>query len=437
MIDVERLLKSTIPPHMLRQGLTILDSKLKPVKILFEQRRVPQEGLEDEAIAFLLALLSSMDTDKDPLAARIGEREGRVASKYIAQLAAGFNCGVGRSGQLVAAQPKAPGSSLMYYFANMLATDALRRFGLVNVKGAYVLPSATGIALALALSTVQTKTGKREVVYLRADHRSPLKAIQLVGMQAQIVDGVVVGDAVRIPTEGVEEAVNEATAAIVSTTTFFPPREPDDVKEIAKIAERLDVFHIINNAYGVQSREIMRRIRGAIDAGRVDAVIQSTDKNFLTPVGGSIVASPNEEFLEGVSQSYPGRATAAPIVQFLAAILTLGVEGYQRLRDEQESNRRLLEELMCELAKKHGERVLETYSPIAVAMTLAKTNAKRIGHRLYTLRVTGPRVLEPTDFGVCCPRYPVPYITMNAAIGCTPRDLELAVDRLDTLLATT
>lgn len=390
MIDAEKLLKSTIPENMLNRGLTTLDSEWKPIKILFEQRRVPDKGLDDGTIRNLLGILSSMDTDKDPLAARIGEREARVASNLVSELAAGFNHGVGRSGDLVASQPKAPGGSIMYYFANKLALDALKRFGLPNIKNAYVTPCAVGMTLALTLCAVRKKTGKSEVVYLRVDHKSPVKAIELVGMKAKILDGVVFGDAVRVPIEDVEKAITDETAAIVSTTTFFPPKEPDNIKEIAKIANKFNVFHVINNAYGIQSREIMRMLRGAIDAGRIDAMVQSTDKNFLTPVGGCIVSSPSEDFLDSVSEAYPGRASAAPIVQFLAAILSLGVQGYQKMRDEQEANRKLLGEMLGELAEKYSERVLEVYSPIAAAMTLTNRNAKKIGHDLYSLRVTGP-----------------------------------------------
>ena len=40
--------------------------------------------------------------------------------------------------------------------------------------------------------------------------------------------------------------------------------------------------------------------------GRLDAFVQSTDKNFLVPVGGCVVASPKEEFINTVSQTYPG-----------------------------------------------------------------------------------------------------------------------------------
>jgi O-phospho-L-seryl-tRNASec:L-selenocysteinyl-tRNA synthase len=40
--------------------------------------------------------------------------------------------------------------------------------------------------------------------------------------------------------------------------------------------------------------------------GRVDAFVQSTDKNFLVPVGGAVVASHTQELIKAVAQMYPG-----------------------------------------------------------------------------------------------------------------------------------
>lgn len=46
---------------------------------------------------------------------------------------------------------------------------------------------------------------------------------------------------------------------------------------------------------------------GRFDKGRrVDAFVQSTDKNFMVPVGGSIIAGFDEKFIEKVSATYPG-----------------------------------------------------------------------------------------------------------------------------------
>ena len=437
MIDIESMLKDTIPKHVLHHGLLVMQTRLRPIRLLFEQRRVPEEGWEDDVIDFLLTLLSWMDSDKDLGGARIGEREARVASPLVSRLAHGFCHGVGRSGNIASPQPKAAGTSLACFLANKLALDMLRKSGAPNLDSACVLPVATGMAIGLAVSVSRDETRKREVVYPRVDHDSPLKGMRLVGMKIKIVDSEVSGDAVRVPIEKVSAAVNEETAAIVSTTTFFPPREPDDVKAVAKLAAQENVFHIINNAYGVQSRQIMKLIRGAIDAGRVDAVVQSTDKNFLTPVGGSIIASPSQSFTERTSKMYAGRASAAPIIQFLAAILSLGIKRYETLRDEQEGNRGFLAKCLKEVAEKHEERLLDVFNPIAAAMTLTNHEAKKVGYSMYPLRVTGPRVLEETDFGVCCKRYHSPYITMNAAIGSTEKDIQLATNRLDKALKQT
>jgi len=434
LLDFESLLAQTVPEHMLRRGLVVLRAKLKPIEVLFEQRRVPDEGWDDDVIDLLLTILSLMDTDKDPESARIGEREGRVASSLVSELGHGFCHGVGRSGNLSAPQTKAAGASLAQFFANRLALDAMQKAGAPNLRAACVVPLATGMTMGLAASVAREATGKTEIVYPRIDHNSPMKGIQLVGMKAKVVEGEVFGDAVRVPVERVSEAITDKTAAIVSTTTFFPPREPDDVKGIAKLAEEEDVFHIINNAYGVQSRYIMKLVQGAIDTGRVDFVVQSTDKNFLTPVGGSIISSPNPSMVEEASKAYAGRASAAPIIQFLAAILSLGIRGFDTLRLEQERNRRLLEENMRGLADRHGERLLDVINPIAVAITLKGYDADEVGHYLYTLRVTGPHVMKERDFGVCCREYHSPYVTVNAAIGSRTEDVQLATSKLEKAL---
>lgn len=429
-------LKDTIPKSILARGLTVLGTESEPIKLLFEHRSVPQEGWKDNQIEVLLNLFATMDSDKDGKAVFLGEREGRVASATVSKLAAGFHHGVGRSGDLTEAQPKAAGASLMYYFANKLATDALKRFGAPNIRKAVIFPVATGMSLALALCAARNLTKGNEVVYPQIDLKTPLKAISMAGLRQKIVPGEVNGDAVNVPGEEIGKAVDENTAAILSTTTFFAPREPDKIKEIARIAEEKKVPHIINNAFGVQSREIMKLVRGAVDAGRVDAVIQSTDKNFLCPVGGAIVASSNEGFLGDVSETYAGRATAAPIVQFLAALLSIGLEGYEKLRIQQEENREYLESSLKEVAEKHGQRILNVHNPISVAMTLDGRDAKKIGKALYAARVNGARALEKNDFGVCCPQYVSSYINFDASLGMKKREITVAAERLDKVLKT-
>jgi len=41
--------------------------------------------------------------------------------------------------------------------------------------------------------------------------------------------------------------------------------------------------------------------------GRLDAFVQSTDKNFLVPVGGAVVAGFDTSLIEKIGKLYPGK----------------------------------------------------------------------------------------------------------------------------------
>ncbi len=433
---------SAIPQNILNRGQLVLNNFIKPLKTLFEQRNVPKKPWSDDQIEFLLHTLSNMDTDKDSDAARVGEREARIVSKLHLQTSAGFCHGIGRSGFLTAPQPKAPGGSIMYEISNYLARDILRNYGLPNIKKAVIVPLCTGMSLSLSLGALRPEWKnndsdiKRTVLVPQIDHKSLLKSIELVGLRTKIIKGKIFGDAVRIPFEDIEASLDDDCYAIVSITSFFPPREPDNIKEISKLAKEKDLIHIVINAYGVQSPEWMKLIRSAIDAGRIDAIIQSTDKNFLTPVGGALIASPFTENITKISQAYAGRASATPVVNFLISMLSIGIDGYHKMIEEQKQNRKLLEEKITEVAQKINERVLKIYNPVAVALSLENLEEEQLfalGGALYNLRVTGPRVYNPKEkaFGTCCENYHTPYIVMNAAIGSKTKDITFAVERFE------
>jgi len=106
------------------------------------------------------------------------------------------------------------------------------------------------------------------------------------------------------------------------------------------------------------------------------------------------------------------------------------------LIEEQQQNRKLLEEKLSIVAKNLNERILEIYNPVAVALSLENLKEEHlfaIGGALYNLRVTGPRVYNPKEsaFGTCCENYPTPYIVMNAAIGSKKEDIVSAVERFE------
>jgi O-phospho-L-seryl-tRNASec:L-selenocysteinyl-tRNA synthase len=439
---IEYFKSTPIPQNMLNRGQLVLNNFLKPIQNLFEQKNVPSKGWSNDQIEFLLNTLSNMDTDKDKKAARVGEREARIASDLHLKTSAGFCHGIGRSGFLTAPQPKAPGGSIMYELTNYLALNFLKKFGLPNLKKAIVVPLCTGMSLALCLGALKPNwnndqlLNKRTVLVPQIDHNALIKAFDLVGVKRRVIKGKKFGDGVRIPFEDIEASLDDDCFAIISLTSFFPPREHDNIKEISKFAKNNDLVHIVINAYGVQSPEWMKLIRIGIDAGRIDAIIQSTDKNVLTPVGGAIIASPNEERITKISQAYAGRASATPVVNFLISMLSLGIEGYQQLLEEQQINRTILKEKLEEVAKKIDEKILEVFNPVAVAMSLnnlKKDQLFALGGALYNLRVTGPRVYNPEEniFGTCCADYTTPYIVLNAAIGAKSHDIISAIERFE------
>ncbi|MHA1770798.1 MAG: O-phosphoseryl-tRNA(Sec) selenium transferase [Candidatus Thorarchaeota archaeon] len=431
MDAIEERLLGLIPKNMAERGIITLDSVLGPIRDILNRRQFPLKPLTELQVEWMLQLLASLDTDKDPKAIRVGEREARVATPLVARLAAGFNHGIGRSGHVTAPQPKAAGASLMQQVCNAMATDAIRRLGTPNVKRGVVLPLSTGMSVALTFGALRRELKVRRVLYPRIDHTSPLRGLALAGMDVTTIPTTLVDDAVVTDMDTLEKEIAGAEdTAVLATTTFFPPRESDSIKEIARLCADHHVPLVINNAYGVQSEKIMKSIRSAIDAGRVDFIIQSTDKNFLTPVGGSIVVTPRSDAIEWVAETYAGRATAAPVVQLLAALTSIGLERYKQLREEQSTNRRLLDTRLRELAEGINQRVLETKNEVSCAMTLDGLDAHKIGAMLYNRRVTGPRAVAKGENGSCIDEYPHSYIVMNAAIGSRQKDVKEAVTKL-------
>ncbi len=410
----------------------MLDSYREPVERLLSERRIPEEGWPDDVIATFLWELSRMDTDKDPKAARIGEREARVVSRLAEESVFGFCHGVGRSGTLVDPQPKAPGASIMYALTNRLITDFLRRLGF-RIESAFVVPGATGLSIALCLSALGEG---EEVIYPYAAHKSPIKAVRLAGFGMRVVDTEIEGDRIVVDPGNVEKALerSESPAAVLSTLTFFPPRSSDPLPEIAELCEEYDVPHIVNAAYGIQHEQYRDLLNRAIKRGRVDVVVSSTDKNLLTPVGGGIVYAPDEETLREVSRAYPGRASAAPVAHALISLLSLGMKGYRRLMQGQKECKALLDELLEDLeARRDDVRVLDVDNPIASAVAVEGHDPVDLAARLYVRRVTGPRGVRADDpFGTSRLRgYHSDYITINAAIGVREEDVETAVERLE------
>lgn len=312
----------------------------------------------------------------------VGEREARVASELVAKRHYRLAHGIGRSGELSAEQPKAAGSSLLLKLTNALAQDALKLAGLLDVGTTLVLPSATGMALTLSLLALRSIVPHeaRYVLWSRIDQKTCLKCITAAGFIPVVIELKRNGDQLETDIDEMRGSIQRLGASkiacVLSTTSCFAPRAPDDVVSIAKLCAASNIPHIINNAYGVQSRVICSSITSASRKGRVDCIVQSTDKNFMVPVGGAILAAPKNKNgttnpVDKVNELYPGRASASPMLDLLITLLHWGADGWQQQLEAREKLYTYAVEKLTAFAEEQGERVLSTpANPISLALTL-------------------------------------------------------------------
>jgi O-phospho-L-seryl-tRNASec:L-selenocysteinyl-tRNA synthase len=238
----------------------------------------------------------------------------------------------------------------------------------------------------------------------------------------------------------------DAIVCVISTTSCFAPRAADDVVGIAKVAEATGVGHIINNAYGVQSAAICAAVTAAWRRGRVDAVVQSTDKNFMVPVGGAVVAAGQRDpsLVHHLNHSYPGRASIAPLLDLLLTLLHLGEDGWAAALARREALFLHSLAVITETAAALGTRVLSSPgNPISIAMsldTLDPGDAEQpaitfLGSMLWSRCVSGTRVvargkrqsvggLSFDGYGSSHDAYPTAYLTAAAAIGAGAAEMD-------------
>ncbi|PNH12953.1 O-phosphoseryl-tRNA(Sec) selenium transferase [Tetrabaena socialis] len=178
---------------------------------------------------------------------------------------------------------------------------------------------------------------------------------------------------IRALSDAIAQIGPDRIAAVVTTTSCFAPRAPDDIVAVACLCAATGLPHVINNAYGVQSRAICASICSAWNKGRVDAVVQSTDKNFMVPVGGAVAAAPasRPDLVAAVNSTYPGRASISPVLDLMMTLLHWGAEGWRQALVQCEEVVPYLRARLQEVAARHGEWLLATpANPISVALTL-------------------------------------------------------------------
>jgi O-phospho-L-seryl-tRNASec:L-selenocysteinyl-tRNA synthase len=522
----DEYLSHYIPKTHASVGLANVSHEEKEIRILLTHRRLPDHGWTDFQIEGLLHRLATLDTnrkggiigtenDDDTRWCGVGEREGRVYNSMVRRRHYGLAHGMGRSGDLREAQPKAAGSTVLVQLTTSLCLDTLRRAcGLKNVAShGLVAPLCTGMSVALVLSALlmiqnKEKEEKKEkdndnvtqqqnrknnrrrnvVLWSRIDQKSCFKAILAAGCHVIVVptklldngDGVITDlDALRELIHAHQQNEEDHIVAIVSTTSCFAPRLPDRVDEIARLCQTYNIAHVINHAYGLQCNTTCKLLERAHTVGRVDAIICSTDKNFLVPVGGAIIFGPHADIIERIGQVYAGRASISPILDLFITLLGMGMNGYKRLLDDRQ---RLIDEYFIarfrQVAAKYGERLLEgciSHNTISYGMTLdrlchnnaaaddeeqeengaaaahkdttSNSDVTKLGAMLFTRCVSGTRVvarhvvktmdddIELVGFGSSYHAYPHHYMTAAAAIGLTKPEAIEFFKRLDKTLA--
>jgi O-phospho-L-seryl-tRNASec:L-selenocysteinyl-tRNA synthase len=158
---------------------------------------MPQKGLSANIIKHFINYLSLLDSNNSLEQYGVGEREGRIYSTIIKERSFGLAHGIGRSGNLTELQPKAPGSSTLYKFANRLVKHALKIMNYGLVKDVALLPLATGMSIMMCLLTMREKQpSKKYVIFSRIDQKSCIKSIMTSGLIPIIVDQVICKDEV-------------------------------------------------------------------------------------------------------------------------------------------------------------------------------------------------------------------------------------------------
>lgn len=275
MNSFDKAVNSVISGTFVNLGLQNKQSRSRIFESLLTNKRLPQHSLSDETIAYILSELANLDSNNFYNNVGVGEREGRVYSKVVANAHYNLSHGIGRSGDLSEVQPKAAGSSALYKLTNYLTMHALQLAGFHKSMQSCVIPLATGMSLMMCFLALKlTSTPAKFVIWSRIDQKSCFKSIVAAGLVPIVVDQLNENGRLVTDIAGIRNLLNihgPEILCVVSTTSCFAPRQPDLVDEIAVLCKLYNVNHIINNAYGLQCESVVKLINRAVVKGTVTA----------------------------------------------------------------------------------------------------------------------------------------------------------------------
>jgi O-phospho-L-seryl-tRNASec:L-selenocysteinyl-tRNA synthase len=181
--------------------------------------------------------------------------------------------------------------------------------------------------------------------------------------------------------------------------------------------------------------------------------VQSTDKNFLVPVGGAIVASTSPAFLKLISSCYPGRASVAPILDLFITLLSMGETGYRNLLEERKRNLTVFQMKLSEFCGRHSlSMIASPRNSISFAVNINhlphhQKSYTFFGSMLFQRCISGCRVIDcrnpsPKNFngfafsnwGSHLDNFPNSYFTAACAIGMKFEEIDLFLSRLEKVM---
>ena len=463
---IEDINESFIGKSYSQIGKELIFSHDKIFKNILNSRSIPDEPLKKNTIDYILNIFSNMDSNNGPYHIGIGEREGRIISPLVHQRNYGLVHGIGRSGNINDLQPKACGSSLLTQLTNSLLKNLLHSIGMTFIKDIIILPFATGMALTISFLTLRLiKPKAKYILWSRIDQKTCLKCIITSGYEPIIVAPIpnIKNDyELETDIDGIKKSIDkygtENILCICSTTSCFAPRGYDNIEEISKICQEKNLFHIINNAYGVYCTKIVDMINKADKVGIVSLVISSTDKNFMVPVGGSFIYSSKSEMIEKIKKNYPGRASISPLLDLFISFLEMGKSKYKKLIVDRKEKYKVLLKKIEAVANKYGEKVVSlNNNKISILFTLGKImeksgnkDPKEIGSMCFNRQISGVRVITSSkgqkksvagydfiNYGSSCDNYKyLPYLTFSCAIGIEDEEIDGFTLKIDKILET-
>ena len=193
------------------------------------------------------------------------------------------------------------------------------------------------MTITLCLLTLKKQRPQsRYVLWSRIDQKSCFKAILTANLEPIIIEQIEIDHYLQTDLQQFEKQIQtlkpEDICCIISTTSCFAPRAIDNIHGLSQLCHTYAIPHLINNAYGLQSTKILHEIEQAKRSnGRIDYIVQSTDKNFLVPVGGAIVLTYTTELFDRLSHAYPGRASSTPTIDLFITLLSMGRIGLMDL----------------------------------------------------------------------------------------------------------